>query len=199
MSIRDIINKMPSNESDLEMYIKKNYKGIDELTSSNPNYQSSLESAVHESFSKYQPYLEKSKNKLAAVGHGVGHLADAWFLGTGDIVGTLGGKALNLISQIPEKAYGLLYGVKTGNYWDAAKNILQGVASYLPGFTWVDEGLHRIVQKRMVKHAIKGFEERVGSYEPWTAKYATQLSKYYTDVKDRAKNVFTPDYVPQTA
>ncbi|MBI2134213.1 hypothetical protein HYU11_06070 [Candidatus Woesearchaeota archaeon] len=199
MGIRDIIHPMPGKRQELADYILKHYKNVREAVDSNPGNRALLESAVDESFQKYSGYLGNITGKVSGAGHAVGYAADAWLLGTGDIVGTLGGKFLNLLAQVPEKMYGIVYGVQTGNYLDAARNIFQGMLSYIPGLTFVDEGLERIVQKRMVKDALTRFEKGSGMYKPWTAKLSEKLAPHYTGVRDRQANVFTPAYQPSLA
>ncbi len=195
MSLRDIVHKMPSSRQELSDYIMKHYSNINQAVASNPALKTSLDTAVDTTFDKYSKYLGNATGKISGAGHTVGYAADAWLL-TGDIVGSLGGKFLHLLAQIPEKAYGLVYGVQTGNYLDAARNILQGAVSYIPGLTFVDEGLERIVQKRMIKDAVSRFEKDAGLYKPWTAKLSDRLKPHYTGVEDRARNVFTPAYQP---
>ncbi len=195
MSLRDIVHKMPSSRQELSDYIMKHYSNINQAVASNPALKTSLDTAVDTTFDKYSKYLGNVTGKISGAGHAVGYAADAWLL-TGDIVGSLGGKFLHLLAQIPEKAYGLVYGVQTGNYLDAARNILQGAVSYIPGLTFVDEGLERIVQKRMIKDAVSRFEKDAGLYKPWTAKLSDRLKPHYTGVEDRARNVFTPAYQP---
>lgn len=199
MGLRDIIHKMPDTRQELSDYIIEHYSNIKDLVQKNPQYKNTLTDAVSSSFDKYSKYLGGLAGKLSSVGHVVGYTADAWFLGTGDIIGSLGGKFLNLLAQVPEKAYGLMYALDTGNYLDGLQNILEGAISYLPGLTFVDQGLTRIVQKRMVKDAVARFEKEVGIYKPWHEKLKEKLSSVYTDVKDRSENIFTPEYQPSNA
>lgn len=199
MGLRDIIHKMPDTRQELSDYIIEHYSNIKDLVQKNPQYKNTLTEAVSSSFDKYSKYLGGLAGKLSSAGHVVGYTADAWFLGTGDIIGSLGGKFLNLLAQVPEKAYGLMYALDTGNYLDGLQNILEGAISYLPGLTFVDQGLTRIVQKRMVKDAVARFEKEVGVYKPWHEKLKEKLSSVYTDVKDRSENIFTPEYQPSNA
>jgi len=197
MGIRDIVDKKPTSRTELSDYIMANYKDVRKAVMDNPEYKSALEKAISSSFDKYSGHIGGISSKISGAGHGIGYAADAWFLSTGDIVGALGGKFLNLLGQIPEKLYGLYYGVKTGNYLDSLQNILEGAVSYLPGLTFVDQGLKRIVQKRMVKDAVKQFEQDIGVYKPWHQRLKDKIQGFYkTDVKDRSANVFTPSYNP---
>lgn len=200
MGLRDIINRMPGTKRELSDYIMDHYSNVRETVASNPNYRVTLERAIEESFDKYHSYLSNAlgnvAGKLSGAGHVVGYAADAWLLGTGDIIGSLGGKFLHLLAQIPEKAYGLVYGLFTGNYLDSLQNIFEGVLSYIPGLTFVDQGLERIIKKRMVKDAVARFEGMLGASKPWTAGLYEKLSDKYTGVRDRAANVFTPGYQP---
>ena len=147
MGIRDLIHKMPGKRKELSDYILENYSHIKEMVEKNPRYKDALVEAVDASFDKYSEHLGGLSSKLSGAGHLIGYSADAWFLATGDIVGALGGKFWNLIAQVPEKAYSLIYAVRTGNYLDSVQNILEGAISYLPGLTFVDQGLERIIQK----------------------------------------------------
>lgn len=199
MSLRDIVNRMPDTKSEISDYVIKNHKDIREAVMANPQYRASLDQAVDTTFEKYAGYLNHWTGKLSGAGHAVGYAADAWFVGTGDIFGSLGGKFWNLLAQLPEKAYGLWYGISTGNYLDSAQNILEGAVSYLPGFTFVDQGLDRIVRKRIVSDVVSTFGKDTGLYKPWTARLSENLAGSYTGVKDRSKNVFRPSYQPGLA
>ncbi len=196
MELRNIVNRIPETKRELSDYITKYYSHVKEAVAKNPQYKDTLDEAVKTSFEKYSRYLGGLTSRLNSLGHVVGYTADAWLLSTGDIIGSLGLKFFNLLSQIPEKAYSLVYGVSTGNYLDAAQNVLEGLISYVPGLTFVDQGLSRILRKRIVRDALTSFEKEVGIYKPWTTKLADRLSKVYTGVKDRIENVFTPKYEP---
>jgi hypothetical protein len=196
LSLRDFVRQLPSSRNELSDYVLSHNKHVQKLVEKDESYKTALDEAVNETFDKYSKHLSGLTDKISKLGHGVGYTADAW-LTTGDIWGTLGGKFLNFLAQIPEKAYSVVYGVRTGNYLDSAQNILEGILSYCPGLTFADQGLTRIVQKRMVTDALKTFEKKVGIYKPWTSKLADKLSGWYTGVKDRVKNVFTPEYEPE--
>jgi len=199
MGIKDLICKYPKTKKELSDYIINHNMHVKKMIKRNWHYKLALDDAVNSTFDKYSKYIGGISNKISGTGHIVGYTADAWLLATGDIVGTLGGKFLNFLAQIPEKVYGLVYGVRTGNYLDSAQNVLEGALSYIPGLTFADRGLTRIVQKRMAKDALIKFEKEVGIYKPWTTKLKEKLSSVYTGVKDRIKNVFTPLYEPKLA
>ena len=193
-SIRDLVNRMPETKSGLEKAVREYDSEIDKAIEENPSYKRDLEVAVGETFDRYEKYMGGLTRKLSAAGHAVGYTADAW-LATGDIVGSLGGKFLNLLAQIPEKAYSLVYAARTGNYLDSLRNVFEGILSYLPGFTIVDQGLSRIVQKRMIKEATKKMREKIGAeklsdYEVVPEKFA----EVYTDVKPRSGNIIRVDF-----
>lgn len=193
-SIRDLVNRMPETKSGLEKAVREYDSEIDKAIEENPSYKRDLEVAVGETFDRYEKYMGGLTRKLSAAGHVVGYTADAW-LATGDIVGSLGGKFLNLLAQIPEKAYSLVYAARTGNYLDSLRNVFEGILSYLPGFTIVDQGLSRIVQKRMIKEATKKMREKIGAeklsdYEVVPEKFA----EVYTDVKPRSGNIIRVDF-----
>ncbi|HLD04603.1 MAG TPA: hypothetical protein VJG90_02685 [Candidatus Nanoarchaeia archaeon] len=158
--------------------------------------------AVSESFEKYRPFLHGLAQKLdlmGGAGHAVGISADLWLAGTGDIVGSLGGKFWNFLANIPEKAYSLVYAVRTGNYMTSMKNILEGMVAYVPGLTLVDEGLDRLIRKDLMRDIVTRFEKKEGLYKPWTRRLSDLLKDKYTNVQDRKKNVFTPRYTPRLA
>ncbi|MBS3082109.1 hypothetical protein J4416_04230 [Candidatus Pacearchaeota archaeon] len=188
-SIRDLVNRMPETKSGLEKAVREYDPEIARAIEAHPDYKHDLEYAVGETFDKYGKYLGGLTHKLSVAGHAVGYTADAW-LATGDIVGSLGGKFLHLLAQIPEKAYSLIYAARTGNYIDSLQNIFEGILSYVPGFTIADQGLSRIVQKRMVKEATKKMREKIGAER--LSDYETipeGFREVYTDVKTRGDNI----------
>lgn len=196
-SIRDIVWKLPDTSRGIVEYITNNatkYGSIEDILSQDPSKKQTLLECAQESVEKYKKYLGGFTSGLSKAGHAVGYTADAWLLGTGDIVGTLGGKFLNLVAQVPEKLKSISYGIKTGNYLDSLQCILEGLVSYIPGLTFADQGLSRIIQKRMIKDTVKNFEKSVGTYKPWTTKLADKLKGVYTAVKDRKENVMDPKY-----
>lgn len=194
-SIRDLFKRMPETKKGLEDYVMNSSPEIRAEIERDPSKRHLLEETVGESFDKYGHYLGGLTQKIGAAGHAVGYPADAW-LATGDIVGSLGGKFLHLLAQIPEKAYSLVYAVKTGNYLDSFKNIFEGALSYFPLFTWADEGLSRIVQKRMVKDVIYNTEKKLGlEHTPWYKRYFSQAKDAgYSGVKDRSNNIIKVDF-----
>lgn len=194
-SIRDLVKRMPETRKGLEDYVLNSSLSIRDAVERDPSKKHLLEETVGESFDKYSHYLGGLIHKLSSAGHAVGYTADAW-LATGDIVGSLGGKFLHLLAQIPEKAYSLVYAAKTGNYLDSFRNIFEGALSYLPGFTVADEGLSRIVQKRMVKDVIYNTEKKLGlEHTPWYKRYFSQAKDAgYSEVKDRSDNIIKVDF-----
>src|SRR3989338_3965458 len=165
-SIRDLVRKMPESKKGLEEIVRSYSPEINEAVERDPKAKAFLEKSIDDSFEKYSKYLGGLTQKISAGGHAVGYSADAW-LATGDIIGSLGGKFINLLAQIPEKAYSVVYATQTGNYMDSMQNIFEGIASYLPGFTVVDQGLSRIIQKRMVKDVIYNVEKEFGNQRTW--------------------------------
>lgn len=191
-SIRDLVHKMPETKKGLEDYVLENSPTIKEAVERNPQYRKTLEKVVGDTFDEYHKYIGGVAQKIAAAGRGVGYTADAW-LATGDVVGSLGGKFIHLLAQIPEKAYGLVYAARTGNYLDGLRNVFEGIVSYIPGFTVADEGLSRIVQKRMAKEATRKMEKEIGAQSSWYAKTAeTARGNGYKDVQVRKKNIIGP-------
>ena len=100
-----------------------------------------------------------------------------------------------MLAQIPEKAYSLIYAARTGNYIDSLQNIFEGIVSYVPGFTIADQGLSRIVQKRMVKDVTKKMREKIGAEDLSTYETAAdEIKDDYTDVKPRRDNIIRVDF-----
>jgi len=191
-SIRDLFKKMPESTGDLEARVREYAPEIDQAIIRNPMYGQRLEQIAQETFDKYSRYLGGVTEKLSAAGHTIGYTADAW-LATGDIIGSLGGKFINFLAQIPQKAYSIAYGIRTHNYLDSMQNIFEGFVSYLPGFTIADQGLSRIVQKRMIKDATYKMEKALGlEHKPWHRRVRDKIEDTYTDVEDRARNVISP-------
>ena len=191
-SLRDLVEKMPTSREGLEEKVRKYSPQIDQAIEANPAYGRTLGRIAGETFDKYHKYLGGVTEKFSAAGHAIGYTADAW-LATGDIVGSLGGKFVNFLAQIPQKVYSIAYGVRTHNYLDSMQNILEGFVSYLPGFTILDQGLSRIVQKRMVTEASSKMEDALGlKHEPWHQKVYERMKEAYNEVKNRARNVISP-------
>ncbi len=194
-SIRDLVKHMPETRSGLEEAVREYDSDIAEAVKRNPNYERQLREVTERTFNKYKEYLGGLTQKLSAAGHAVGYTADAW-LATGDIVGSLGGNFLDLLAQIPEKAYSLVYAARTGNYLDSFQNIFEGLLSYLPGFTVMDQGLSRIIQKRMVKYASKEMRKIIGAEDRSSYDSSPQNIKdtEYTDVQSRRDNIIRVDF-----
>ncbi len=191
-SVRDIVNKMPDSKKTLEDYILNYSPEIRERVERNSDYRKTLERVTEEEFDKYSQYFGHLTSRLSGAGHAVGYAADAWLL-TGDIIGSLGGKFINFLAQIPEKAYSVAYALKTGNYLDSMQNIFEGIMSYAPGLTVVDQGLTRIIQKRMAKSALYKIEEELGiEHQPWYKRVYDSIKDKYKDVKDRSENIISP-------
>ncbi len=194
-SIRDLVRKLPEDKEGLEAIVRKYDPEINEAIEKNPQYKRDLEYVVDKTFDKYKAYLGGLAHKISSAGHAVGHTADAWLAGTGDMLGTLGGKFIHFLAQLPEMTYSTVYAMRTGDYRDSFQRIFEGFLSYLPGFTIADQGLSRIVQKRMIKDAIKKTREKLGlEYKPWNEKYAEDIKDKYTDVQDRRDNVIKVDF-----
>jgi hypothetical protein len=199
MGLRDLFNKMPRGRQELKDYVLTNYDDIRKTITSNPRYEGKLEQVVDKSFDKYAKHMGGLTDKLAQAGRAVQFGADAWLAATRDPVTSLGGKFLGLLAKVPEKLYAVKYGLQTGNYLDAGQSVLEGILSYVPGLTFVDQGLTRLVQKRMVSDVVKNFAREAGIYKPWHETLAGQLKNKYTGVKPRHKNIFTPSYKPAAA
>jgi len=194
-SVRDIVKKMPETRDDLENRVFEYSLEIRDKVEGNPEYRNRLEQIVDEEFRRYEPYIKKGvTGKLGGFGHVVGYAADAYFFTTGDIVGTLGGKFLNLILQIPEKFYkNISYAIHTNDYLAAVQNIVEGFVSYLPGLTVLDQGLSRIAQKKMVSRTLYRVGEALGvEIKPWYSRVRDKIKDKYKDVEDRAENIISP-------
>ena len=191
-SIRDLVNKMPETRGALEERVLEYSPSIREAIGRNPAYRADLSRVVDETFDKYAPYLGGIAHDVSSAGHAVGYAADAW-LATGDIIGSLGGKFVNLLAQIPEKAYSVVYGMRTGDYLGSMKNIFEGVLSYVPGFTVVDEGLSRIVQKRMIRSAAYETEKKLGlEHTPWYVSSRKRAEEAYEGVENHSHRIVSP-------
>lgn len=190
--LRDIIRKMPGNKKDLENYVLNHSPEIKEAVERDPSNGAKLERIVDESFDKYSKYVGGWTSKLSGAGHVVGHASDAYFGTTGDIVGALGGKFLGLLAQVPEKAYSLVYAARTGNYMDAVRNIFEGAVSYLPFATVVDQGLSRIVKKRMVKDVKYRMEKEIDSESTWDKRVYHSIKDAYPDAEDQSRRIIRP-------
>ncbi len=202
MGLRDLVHSIPKEREDLEAYVLHNYRHVAEQVKKEQGSKDRLSDAVNESFENYKPFLHGLAQKLdlmGGAGRELGITADLWLAGTGDIIGSLGGKFLDFLANIPEKAYGLVYSVQTGNYMTGIKNILEGLASYIPGLSLVDEGLDRLIRKDMMRDIVSRFEKKEGLYKPWTTRLSEHLKDRYKDVRDRSENVFTPKYQPRLA
>jgi len=191
-SVRDITNKLPESRSGLENYVLKYSPEVREAIDSDPSKKMVLERLIDDSFDKYSKHIGGFVHGVSSLGHGVGYTADAWLLGTGDIVGSLGGNFIDLLAQVPEKSYSLVYAAQTGNYLDSLQNIFEGLVSYLPGFTVADQGLSRIVQKRMIHDVVKNARREFGLRSSWHKKLYHENKGSYTDVKNRSGNVISP-------
>jgi len=191
-SIRDLVNKMPETRKALEDRVLEYSPAIRAAVEKNPAYRADLSRVVDDTFDKYAPYLGGIAHDVSAAGHAVGYAADAWLM-TGDVIGSLGGKFINLLAQIPEKAYSVVYGMRTGDYLGSMKNIFEGVLSYVPGFTAVDEGLSRIVQKRMINRAAYEAENKFGlEHTPWHINSRRKAQESYSDVEDHSHRIVSP-------
>ncbi len=196
-SIRDVVHRMPESRSELEEYVLASNSRISEAVRTSPEIRDLFYRESEDTFDQYGRYLGGLAQKVASAGRAVGHSADAWLM-TGDIVGSLGGKFIHLLAQIPEKAYSVVYGVRTGNYVDSLKNIGEGILSYLPGFTILDEGLARIVQKRMIKNLTYRMEAAIGERKSWYKRAEERArSAGYSDVRDRSENIIRVDFRPR--
>lgn len=190
-SIRDLVNRMPETRKGLEDYVLASSPTIREAVEQNPRYRDLLSRKVDEAFDEYGKYFGGLTQKLSAAGHGVGYTADAYFLA--NPVAGLGGKFLHLLAQIPEKLYSVVYAVRTGNYTDSLRNIFEGLISYVPGLTVADEGLSRIVQKRMVKNVTYEMERALGKEKSWYERTAEKAKEAgYSNVEPRGANIIRP-------
>jgi hypothetical protein len=197
-SMRDYARQLPTNRKELSDYLLGN-SHVRELVEKDENARAALDEAVNSTYDKYSKEMRGLTDRAAKAGHGIGYIADTWLFSTGDIVGALNLKFGQAVGQAPEKAYSLWYGLRTGNYMDAVQNVLEGIVGLVPGLTWVDEGLTRIVQKRMVSDALTRFEKEVGIYKSWTTKLYEKLNGAYTGVRDRIGNVISPEPALQPA
>lgn len=194
---RDFIRRIPGTKQELTDFIKES-GNIKDFLQKNPDKTEALYRIVNDTYDKYQQYLGHGlSHKAHLAGKTAGYAADVWGFCIADPIGSFGGKVLYAAAQIPDKAYGLIYGLKTGNYIDALKNVAGGLVGCLPGLTLADQGLNRIVRKRMLSDAKTKLEKEFGLYKSWTSRLADKLKNTYKGVVDRAKNVFSPGYEPK--
>lgn len=195
MSIRDLFHKMPETKQELSDYILRHEKHIKSEIDKNPDCKENLDSAVENSSQKYLPYINnkfcKATGMLSGAGHAWNYWMDEFWLETGLVKLTMGGKYFGCLAQIPEKIYGMYYAVRTGNYLDSAQNLLEGIVGLAPGLTFVDQGISRIIKKRMVKSAVTEFKKDVGIYRSWTTKLAENLVNYQSKPKTEANKYLT--------
>jgi len=197
-SLRDIFRKMPETKSELEEIVLGYYPELKTKIEKDNSLRGRLEKITEEEYQRYRPYIGGTTQKISAAGHGIGYTADAYFLTTGDIYTALGGKAINLIAQIPEKLYkSISYAVHTGGYLGAIQNIVEGIISYAPGLTILDQGLSRIAQKRMLSKTLYRVGKEFGlEMVPWHKRVAERIKGYYEGVKDRTANIIGPSKKP---
>ena len=197
MSLVEMIRNIPSDKTGLQRHIGEcafNDKTTCELLK-NPLYKSRLDEIVAQNYETYSPYFSGTSQKLGELGRAVGYVGDAYLAGTGDIIGSLGIKWLHGLAQIPEKAYGLWYGIKTGDFSGSAENLVKGALSYVPGLTFIDEGLGSIAKKRVVESSLEQFQKEMGVYKPWHTKlYDALPGSYETPIRDRRSNIISPLY-----
>jgi hypothetical protein len=215
MSLQDVLRgDMPETKDELKAHVLNNpdvQKMIEHAKKSPTDYNTvkqHIDDVVDRNYETFRDYIGPGKaDTLSKAGSAVGYAADTYAL-TGDIFGALGGKFVHLMAQIPDAAYGVWYGVKTGDYLGAGANLLRKAGSYVPGLTFLDKGLRRIAKERMAEKTledlfendeVKNIAEDADSYKEWTRRASEDLEDKYAGVKDRAKNVFRPDYEPETA
>ena len=161
---RDLIYNLPSDAKGLEGYVLKHYDHIREEIESREDGQEILERSAERTYDRFRPYLKSSLRKTAtgisAAGHGVGHVADLSML-SGNVLGNLGGKAINAVLQLPDAAYGIYYGVSNGNYLSPFKTVFEKLASYFPMATSLDQGTERIIKKDMVTYNVRDLEKKL--------------------------------------
>ncbi len=214
MGLSDLLwgDSIPTTTSELTKYLIDNNTDLSKKLKENPKYHSALETAVRDSIEYYKPFLGGMKTVLHKAGKAVGYASEAAGLASGGmgIVATLGGEYIDLLAQIPDKVYGLWYGLRTGDVLGAAENVLRGALSYIPGLTVADKGIDQIIRERMRSYAVKLFERSIGTYKPWHQRayesvkngavyLADGVKEAYKGVKSRVENIFTPDTEPVMA
>jgi hypothetical protein len=167
--------------------------------------KSELERIAGVEYNRYQPFIGGKAQKASAVGHGLGYLGDVVFWGSAIAAATnpllapymLTGlllKKINAAAQAPDTARTASYIHQTGDVAGGVRNIGAKALSYLPGLTFVDRGLSRIAQRRMVKKTVYEAEKAAGiENKSWYRKYAEDAQEAgYTGVKIRPDNIISP-------
>ena len=164
--------------------------------------RSELERIADRAYDNYKPFIGGAAQTTGKVGRVLGYAGDAIFFGSVIAAATnpllapymLTGlllKKVDVAAQIPEAVKTVKYGIKTGDYIGAARNMGAKALSYVPGATIVDRGLSKIAQKRMIRRTAYEVNEAIGEErKPWHARYAEQAEEAgYSGVEDRSHNV----------
>jgi len=188
-------------ESDLSGKVLKfydNLKGDEDIKDhleKNTEYGKLLEKHVQDAFTKYESNLNALSTKANTALSALGTAGDAYFFY--DPIGGLGIKAISTIGKTVVELPNLVsYVGKSGDYLSLGTFAMMKAVSYLPLATLADRGMKHIVKKRILKEAKRNFLKEIGVEKE---SYLAKLKKVYTNVKDRASNVFKPDYEPALA
>jgi len=194
-SLRDVVNKVPETKKDLEQYLMDSYPHIREEIEKDPRKRKILREITNNEFDRYARFLVDKNlidQGISTGASAAGYAGDVSFF-TGNFPGWIGFKALSLISRGREKVGALEYASQTGNYRDSLQTIVEWIGSVAPGFTWLDQGLNRIIRKRMVKNALYKAEEEFGlPHKSWSQKVYERIKGAYSNVKNRKENVVSP-------
>jgi hypothetical protein len=177
------------------------------VESGDPRARSELEKITEEQFAVYKPFIGGKAQKAGAAGHALGYLGDVVFWGSAIAAATnpllapymLTGLLLkkgNLAAQLPEATKTIKYMAKTHDIMGGVVNLGAKAASYFPGLTFVDRGLSRIAQRRMVKKAVYETEKALEiENKPWHLRYVEEAKDAgYTEVRDRSENIVRPNF-----
>jgi hypothetical protein len=192
---------------DLEAKVLEYRPDLKERLQNDPDARGKLERIVERDFGTYQPFLGGLTQTTGKAGRALGYVGDVVFWGSAlaaaanpllapyMITGLLLKKG-QVAAQVPEAAKSVKYIVKTGDVAGGIRNIGAKILSYLPGATFVDRGLGRIAEGKMVKRAMydvdAAFKMEGKKWYERTAEEAEEAG--YTDVQVRSGNIIRPNF-----
>lgn len=171
-----------------------------------PGARDTLEEIAENKFETYKPYLHKGvAGTMGTVGRGLGYLGDVVFWGSRIAAATnpllapymLTGLLLkkgNLAGQVLEAGKTFKYWAHTKDTAGSLRNLAAKVVSYIPGLTFVDTGLAKIAEKRMIKQTAYELSEALGEKaKSWYVVRGEQAQKAgYKEAQVRTENIVRP-------
>ena len=168
------------NKTPLEIWysIKKENPDIKFIVEKDKSKDNELYRIVEDTFNKYKHYIKSSLTLLNKAAKTVSLTSDAYLWGLsymilGNVVAGaayIDAKALYGLLDLPDKIYGVWYGLTSGNILDALKSIGMYIASFIPGASIFNKSTSDLVYKKIkseslykIKRVLKDYET---SYEP---------------------------------